>query len=112
MTIRKTAISLHRTLTFTLFVVLSTAVANAATVRGRLVHANGYPGAGMAVTVFNQQMGRSSPAYAGPDGMYYIYNVPAGYYYLEVWIYAGGAPVVYQISVGEPYTDIPPIGVP
>jgi hypothetical protein len=77
-----------------------------------LLHANGYPGAGVAATVFNPQVGRSSPAYAGPDGMYYIYIVPPGAYNLEVWIYPGGAPILYQIQVVEPYTDIPPITVP
>ena len=65
-----------------LLLVLSTGLASASTVRGRLLHINGYPAAGVAVTVSNQQAGRSSPAYAGPDGMYYLYNVPPGYYYL------------------------------
>jgi hypothetical protein len=109
---KKLTTSLFRILALVLLLGLGTGLANASTVRGRLVHANGYPAAGVAVTVFNQQLGRSSPAYAGPDGMYYLYNIPAGYYYLEVWIYPGGAPVVYQIQVFEPYTDIPQIGVP
>jgi Carboxypeptidase regulatory-like domain len=95
-----------------LLVFLVTGSANAATVRGRLVHSNGYPAAGVAVTVFSQGTGRSSPAYTGGDGMYYLNNVPPGYYYLEVWSYPGGAPAVYQIQVYEPYTDIPPTGVP
>jgi hypothetical protein len=95
-----------------LFSSLTAGSAHAATVRGRLVHANGYPAAGVAVTVFNQQVGRSSPAYAGPDGMYYLYNVRPGIYYVEVWVRASGPPVVYQIRVVEPYTDIPPIRTP
>lgn len=101
-----------RALTCVLLVSLMVVTANAATVRGRLVHANGYPAAGVAVTVVNQQVGRSSPAYAGPDGMYYLYNIPPGYYYLEVWTYPGAPPQVYQIQVFEPYTDLPPTGVP
>ena len=109
---KKVAIPLIRTLACILFIILTTGLGNAATVRGRLVHANGYPAAGVAVTVSNQQVGRSSPAYAGADGMYYLYNVPPGYYYLEVWIYPGGAPVVYQIQVIDPYTDTAQIGVP
>jgi len=109
---KKIATSPFRTLVCLVFVVLTTGLANAATVRGRLNHANGYPAAGVAVTVINQQAGRSSPAYSGADGMYYIYNVPPGYYNLEVWIYPGGAPTVYQIQVGDPYTDIPPLLVP
>jgi len=101
-----------RVLAWLLFLAAITQAATAATVRGRLVHANGYPGAGIAVTVVNQQVGRSSPAYAGPDGMYYMYNIPAGSYYLEIWLYPGAPSLVYQIQVGEPYTDIPPIMVP
>ncbi len=98
-------------------IVFST-VANAATVRGRLdrVKPNGirYAGAGVAVTVYSQAMGRSNPAYAGPDGMYYLFNVPAGAYYLEVWVSRDPRvpPRVYPISVAEPYSDIPPIVVP
>jgi hypothetical protein len=85
--------------------------AGAATVRGRLIHAgNSYPAAGLAVTVYNQGLGRSSPAYSGADGMYYLYNIPPGYYYLEVWI--GAQPMVYQVQVIEPYVDIPQIIVP
>jgi hypothetical protein len=109
---RKIAPHFIRFLACLAFVVLTTGLASAATVRGRLIHANGYFAAGVAVTVFNPQLGRSSPAYTGPDGMYYLYNVPPGYYNLEIWINPGGAPIVYQIQVGEPYTDIPQIGVP
>src|SRR5437588_22985 len=104
--------SLPRMSIYFLLIFLMPVWANAATVRGRLVHANGYPAAGVAITVVNQQVGRSSPAYVGPDGMYYLYNIPPGYYYLEVWIYPGAPPQVYQIQVFEPYTDIPPTGVP
>jgi hypothetical protein len=94
------------------FICSAVGAANAATVRGRLLHQNGYPAAGVAVTVYNQTMGRSSPAFAGADGMYYLYNIPPGNYYLEVWIYPNSPPVVYQIQVAEPYTDIPPTSVP
>jgi hypothetical protein len=109
---KKLVSTLSLTMGLALFSLLATGSAVAATIRGRLVHSNGYPAGGVAVTVVNQTVGRSSPAYAGPDGMYYLYNVPAGYYYLEVWINGGGQPIVYQIRVVEPYTDIPPIAVP
>ena len=103
-----------RVLLFLFFSVLICATANAATIRGRLVHAaNQYVAApGIAVTIYNQYVGRSSPAYTDINGMYYLYNVPAGSYYLELWIYPGGNPIVYPITVGEPYTDIPQIPVP
>ncbi len=87
--------------------------ATAATVRGQLIlyAPNGaqYPAGGFAVTIYNQYTGRSSPAYTGPDGMYYIYYVRAGGYYLEVWKPQNPTPTVYPIQVVDPYTDIPPI---
>lgn len=95
-----------------LFFILTSVAANAATIRGRLVYSNGYPAAGAAVTVLNRQVGRSSPGYAGANGMYYLYNIPPGYYYLEVWLRPGAKPIVYQIQVLGPYIDIPPITVP
>jgi hypothetical protein len=104
----------NRALLVLSFLILVSAAASAATVRGRLVHAaNQYAAApGIAVTIYNQYVGRSSPAYSDVNGMYYLYNIPAGTYYLELWIHPGGNPVVYPITVGEPYTDIPQIPMP
>lgn len=104
--------------TCAVFMVVSAGFASAATVRGRLdrVSPNGAPYAatGVAVTIYDQSMGRTTPAYAGTDGFYYLYNIPAGSHYLEVWTSRDPSvpPTVYPISVGEPYTDIPPIVVP
>ncbi|MFZ0321685.1 MAG: carboxypeptidase-like regulatory domain-containing protein [Candidatus Sulfotelmatobacter sp.] len=99
-----------------LFVLLASLCATAANVRGRLdrVLPNGarYPATGVAVTVYNQTLGRSNPSTAGLDGLYYINNIPAGSYYLEVWANPGGQPMVFPIQVFEPYVDIPPIVVP
>ncbi len=100
-----------------LVVLVMVQAATAATVRGRLIrYVNGgqYPAGGMAVTVYNQYTGRSSPAYTGPDGMYYLYYVPPGGYYLEVWTSRDPRvpPTVYPVQVVEPYTDIPQIAVP
>jgi hypothetical protein len=84
----------------------------AAMVRGRLLlmTARGpQPAAGIAVTVFSQRFGRSPPVKSGPDGMYYLYNIPAGFYTLEVWLGPGAAPRPYPIQVREPYSDIPQI---
>lgn len=97
-----------------LFSALGTNVSAASTVRGRLDRRYGYqvyPAANVRVTVYNPNIGRSSPAYTGNDGMYYFYNVPAGDYYLEVWV--SQQPLVYTIRVYEqPFTDIPPILLP
>ncbi|MGA3081197.1 MAG: carboxypeptidase-like regulatory domain-containing protein [Terracidiphilus sp.] len=95
-----------------LFLFLAVGLVHAATVRGRLIHPNGYTAGGIAVTVINSYGVRCSPAYTGADGMYYLFNIPAGPYRLEIWVYPGGAPMVYQIQVYEPYTDMPQIVIP
>jgi hypothetical protein len=92
-------------------------LATAAALRGQLVRSgpNGmrYPASGISVTVYSPTMGRSAAFQSGPDGMFYL-QVPPGSYYLEVWINPnpGAQPLVYQIQVGEPYTDIPPVVLP
>ncbi|MGA3371168.1 MAG: carboxypeptidase-like regulatory domain-containing protein [Terracidiphilus sp.] len=95
-----------------LVMVLAAAMASAATVRGRLIHKNGSPAAGIEVSVVGPQGARSVPVRTGADGMYYLFNLPPGSYRLEIWVYPGGAPLVYQIQVRDPYTDIAQIGVP
>lgn len=104
--------------TCAVFMAVTTGFASAATVRGRLdrVSPNGarYAATGVAVTIYDQSMGRTTPAYAGSDGFYYLYNIPAGSHYLEVWTSRDPnvPPTVYPINVAEPLTDIPPIVVP
>jgi len=94
-----------------LFLFLSP-LANASVLRGRLIYSNGAPAAGFAITVYNQELGRSVPAYTDATGMYYL-NVPAGPYTLEVWVSRDPRvpPMTYPIQVAEPNTDIPPIRV-
>ena len=88
-----------------------------ATVRGRLVrrdaHGRVYPAAYIAVTLNNEKMGRSSPAYTDADGMYYLYRVPPGEYRLEIWLHQTPNPsFVYKIVVyDQSYTDISPIEI-
>ena len=99
-----------------LLCVLTTAV-GAATVRGRLdrVYSNGarHPATGVAVSLYSRNLGRSRPTFAGRDGIYYFYNVPAGPYYLEVWTSRDPRvrPTLYPVTAIEPYSDIPPIVV-
>jgi hypothetical protein len=57
-------------------------------------------------------MARSGAVVTGQDGMYYIRGVPFGDYYLEVWLYAGQQPLVFQIRVNYAMTDIPVIALP
>lgn len=90
-----------------------TTAGEAATVRGRVEHisANSQRAvmAGIAVTVFRAGLGRSAPTYTDRNGMYYLQNLPAGTYNLEIWMAGRQQPVVYRIRVSEPYTDIPPV---
>ncbi|MBI3048402.1 MAG: carboxypeptidase regulatory-like domain-containing protein [Acidobacteria bacterium] len=100
------------------FTVLTAAESLAGNVRGLLLRRGPqgtYPAAGIAVTVYAQQLGRSRPGYSGSDGMYYLYNVPAGWYYLEIWAHGfGNPPLVFQIFVNDqqPFTDVTPVTVP
>jgi len=86
---------------------------DAATLRGRLFAigpAGAFPVGGIAVTVSRPNMGRSFPSYSGMDGMFYL-NISPGPYVLEVWYSRDPRvpPMVFQILVTEPLTDIPPI---
>jgi hypothetical protein len=80
-----------------------------ALVRGRLTRSD-RPAVGIPVNVFNQQLGYSGYSYSGPDGMYFLYNIPPGEYDLLVWAIPG-RPVAYRIRVLAPNTDIAPIRV-
>jgi hypothetical protein len=99
-----------------LFTTIIAAGAQAGTVRGRFDRRTSqgtYPAAGIPVTVFRPDIGRSGVSYSGNDGMYYLYNIPPGYYVLEVWLYPNTPPMTFSIQVGsQPFTDIAPIIVP
>jgi hypothetical protein len=74
--------------------------ANAVTVRGRVDRQTSYGtvNAGYVRIALNSAAsGRSQPAYTDPQGIYYLYNVPAGDYTLEVW--SGSRPVTTPITV-------------
>ena len=85
-------------------------VASAATVRGKLMR--GYAAAaGIAVTVLNAKKVRTAASYSAANGMYYIPNVKAGSYTLEVWV-KPNKPLTFPIQVKEPESDINPVQVP
>ncbi len=90
---------------------LAAASAHAASVRGQVSHKNGKPATGISVTLSDHKSFRSPPAYVGNDGMYYLSNITAGEYYLEVWANPK-SPTVYQVKVSEPSTDMPRVTVP
>ena len=88
-----------------------------ATVRGRVVREGAHgqsPAAGVAVSVtaIDSKLGRSAPTFTGTDGMYYLYNVPAGTYRLEIRV-SKDRVTTYTIRVGNSgFTDIAPVVVP
>ncbi len=103
-------VSFLRAYLLSLTLALATASAHAASVRGQVLHQNGQPATGIAVTVSDHKSFRSQPAHAGSDGMYYLYNIPSGQYFLEVWTNPQ-TPTVYQVTVSEPHTDMPRVTV-
>jgi hypothetical protein len=86
-------------------------VASAVTVRGKLLRGSGVA-PGVAVTVRNQQQVRSPPAYSGANGLYYIPNVMAGTYVLEVWGKPNTVTYTLTIQVKDSDMDVNPVYVP
>jgi hypothetical protein len=81
------------------------------TVRGQLLHNGQYPAGGIQVTLYSQTLGRSLPATTGNDGMFYLYNVPFGAFYLEIWV--ANPPQTYPVQItAYPYHDLPRLPVP
>lgn len=87
-------------------------VANAATVEGQVVFAStGRPSAYVAVRLYSGSRGPSEFAYSGSNGKFYLKNVPAGDYELQIW--RGGRKVAsLKISVQEPRTRIGAVRIP
>ncbi|HVR40772.1 MAG TPA: carboxypeptidase-like regulatory domain-containing protein [Thermoanaerobaculia bacterium] len=87
------------------------ATASASTVRGKVVKPDGataYRGA--AVTLEHAERGRSTPAYADNDGMFYLRNVPPGDYTMEVQ--TANDKAVFRITVlNQEYSDVAPVKV-
>lgn len=87
-------------------VLLLAGLANAATVHGQLVYtSNNAPAPYVAVRLSAQGKAASEFAYSGANGKYYLRNVPAGAYQLEVW--RGGKMVLtVAVTVQESDTEI------
>jgi hypothetical protein len=88
---------------------LTSAAALAASASGKLIHANGTPAPGITVTLANNQ-GRSAPARSDSSGSYTLSNIPAGRYYLEVWV-DPRSPQTYPVTITEPSTSLPQVTV-
>jgi hypothetical protein len=86
--------------------------AQTTTVRGQLLKNGQFPAAGIKVTLNHPTFGRSTASLTGSDGMYYLYNVPFGDYFLEVWL-PNQQPSVYPMRIfTAPYCDLPRLPVP
>ncbi|HSY52020.1 MAG TPA: DUF2012 domain-containing protein [Thermoanaerobaculia bacterium] len=99
-----------RRIASTIVVLLLAAVAVQATVRGQIIRSDtGQPYPGVAVTL---QAGnaRSAPALTDADGRFYLQNVPAGTYTME--IRSKRTTIIVPVRVtGEAYTDVPRVTV-
>ena len=99
-----------------LLVLLLPVLAEAATVRGKLVRSGpqgDYPAQGIGVTLLspNPSVGRSGKVYSGSQGVYVFYDVSPGNYTLEIWTTAD-KPQTQSVAVTDPSTDLPPVRIP
>jgi hypothetical protein len=80
-----------------------------ATVRGKVVRADGNPYPGVEITVEHTN-GRTFTGYTDNDGMFYVHDVPAGEAKLRARTPRDDKK--FQVSVTpQPYTDVAPIVV-
>ena len=64
------------------------------------------------MALVNQNNVSTARVYSGGDGMYYIPNVKAGSYTLEVWAVPNKAPrTFHNIPVVDPLTNVNPVDV-
>jgi hypothetical protein len=86
--------------------------ANAATVQGQIIFtSSNAPAPFVAVRLNAPGKGPSEFAYSGNDGKYYLRNVPAGQYQLEIW--RGGKIILsIPVAVQEPVANLATTRVP
>lgn len=100
-----------RRLILCLAVFLAASHARAATVRGQITHQGGMAARYVSVRVVSSSGSASPFSRTGDDGWYYLNNIPAGEYTLE--IHAGGErPITVRVSVHEPTTDVQAVVIP
>lgn len=89
---------------------LLAAVAAQATVRGVVLRSDtGQPYPGVAVTLKTGNA-RSVPAYTDANGKFYLQNVPAGTYTMEIRSKRKTTTVPVRVT-GADYTDVPQVKV-
>lgn len=99
-----------RRIASTIVVLLLAAVAAQATVRGQINRLdNGQPYPGVMVTLKTGNVS-SVPAYTDATGKFYLQNVPAGNYTMEVRSKRKTINVPVKVT-SAPYTDVPKVTV-
>jgi uncharacterized surface anchored protein len=71
---------MKRALILSIATALFVTAANAATIRGKVVYANGAPCAGAEAKAADAANRQTTEAYTDRDGMFYIHDVPPGRY--------------------------------
>lgn len=96
------------------FAAATSTLVSAATVRGKVgCSVAGKQATDKYVTVFNARIGRSKQGAVGANGMFYLYNIPADSYVLEVWSRSNPSlpAQTFRLKVLEPYTNVPVVTV-
>jgi hypothetical protein len=101
---------MNRRIASTIVVLLLAAVAAQATVRGEVVRSDTHqPYQGVVVTLKAGKVS-SVPAYTDANGRFYLQNVPAGTYTLEVRSKRKTITLPVRVTTA-PYTDVPKVMV-
>lgn len=111
--------SLHKITAFTFALLFATSAFAQSAVRGMLVTGEkNAPVSGISVTLLldSKNNVRSAPAITGLDGMFYIYDIAAGSYKLEVWDKGfKSTPLLFDIKVkpesANQFVDVPLINL-
>lgn len=100
---------MRRTILFTLLTLAFAAVANAATVRGKVTYGDGArPHPGVSVTLTSAATGATPTVQTDDEGMFYLQNVPAGQYTMKMT--TSKATASYNVTVtNAAYSDVPPV---
>lgn len=100
---------MNKRIAVALVVLIVTAGAAIADVRGKVVYPDGVtPYEKVAATLVSDSAGRSGTVYSGNDGMFYLQNVPPGNYKLE--LKSARETKTFAISVkAQPVTDVAPV---
>jgi hypothetical protein len=99
---------MRRTILLTLLVFAIATAADAATVRGKVTYSDARPHPGVSITLTSAATGATPTVRTDEEGMFYLQNVPAGQYTMEVTTSKGKS--TYRVTVtADAYSDVPPV---